>query len=180
LSAQDLPAPLAQAHALGQSLIAHAENKPLATVGLACEPGAPAMGPGDRAMLRFTFANTGTEVVTFLLQPQTFVAQAKTDDEWQTCWKQGESDHIGLLGPTGNLVDGFILPATLSPGATATVVFLQALQRQVPGPLSVRGQVEGTISLLRRDEAPPRFPRDQFRLVSAPVTLTVRDESSSP
>jgi hypothetical protein len=178
-SLQDLSAPLAQAHEVGESLIALAEQKPLAVVGLACTPGFPAIGNRGRAMARFAFTNGGTHPVTFLLQPQSFAVQSLQDGDWQTCWRHSGDDHIGLIGPAGDLVDGFILPATLAPGDTATVVFLQALLSQEAGTGSLRGQVAGTISLLRRDQAPPSFPRDRFRLVSAPVTPSGEAVSSS-
>jgi hypothetical protein len=170
----DLPAPLVQAYDLGESLVAQAEREPLAVASLACTA---AMGPGDRAILRFTLTNSGAQAVTFLLQPRSFTLQARRNDEWQGYWQHRGGDQIGLIGPSGDLVDGFILPATLAPGDAASVVFLEALEGDIPGPVSLRGQVEGTISLLRRDEAPPIFPGDPFRLVTAPVALTRAGES---
>ena len=175
-AAQNLPAPLVRAHELGESLASPAERSPLAVARMACKPGALTIRADDRATVRFAFTNSGTLPVTFLLELQSFRVEAEINGEWQECWRHDTAGHLGLVGPRGDLVDGLILPATLAPGASATAVFLQALQPRMHGRLSLRGQVEGTISLLRRDEAPPDFPQEPFRLVSAPETLTIGDD----
>jgi hypothetical protein len=147
----DLAAELREADDFATALTERALDHPLAAVALTVSVQPPIPDRGQRGTLRFVFSNPGTESVTFTVDPASLQAVVG-GVEWQL---DGRST-LGLVGPTGTFIDGVLLPATLPPGASGTMAFLDAVP--VPGAAdSPHAEAGGTIELGSAGDAPTPF-----------------------
>lgn len=163
--AEDLPQAVRDAADLAPALMNRAETAPVSVVALsiAVRPTPP---DGSRFTLRFVLSASGDRPVTFTLRPDSLRVERQVGGEWRELWAYGGQPVLGLVGPRGNLVDGVIVPATIAPGETASLAFVNATDS---GDAQVlRAIVEGRVAMVQADGgAPTDAPDRSMRLISA-------------
>lgn len=163
----DRPPALRQAADLAPDLIVRAEAAPLAVIRLAVEVSQPLPDRSQRAILTFAFTNAGTQPVTFTVAPDTLRAQRHAADSWTNVWRLGGEPLLGLVSPAGEPLDGLLVPATLDPGATARLVFPDAVDMPTGGATAggLRGIAGGTI-ILRQPDGQAAAPAASYQVIS--------------
>jgi hypothetical protein len=154
---EPLPPPLSAAAELHKELQAAAEIQPLAVVRL--ETALRASSGGEQLVC--TFSNPGSAAIEFILDAGSIALTRALSGE--TVWQNPGQPIVGLVAADGALIDGFTVPASLTVGAQASIVF----PITTSNPLSAEGlstSAAGTISLVLPGGQLPPYPDTPFRL----------------
>jgi hypothetical protein len=151
------PAPMQAAYGQLVGAMSRAEESPLSVVQLSIRAQQPSLPNKGATNALFVFESIGSQMVQFLLRPETFGLMGITDTSKTFGWENNPNESMGLIKGMGELVDGIYQPAEMNPGEKATAAFLNVVQPTRPK-TALSGGVEGMIAVVNTNGQLDSFP----------------------
>ncbi len=120
----------------------------------------PSGAPG-RVSPTFVFETVGSATVRLQTPADGYVLLAPGEGGASEAFRGSAAQTAGFVGSGGAMLGGLQTPADVTPGSTATILFLNALP--TPPPAALVARVDGLIGL-RGPAAEDDFPESRFRI----------------